>query len=103
MAAHAVWKFAIPLTSERTLLEIPHEAEFVHAEMRPSEIWVWAVVNPDAPKERIGFFVVGTGHLIPADSYWCGTVLDGQFVWHVFRSASMAPLKHRFRSEDEED
>lgn len=95
MAAHAVWKFVVPMTDRRTVLDVPHQAEFVHAELlRPGHIWVWAVVDPDTPRHRIGFFVAGTGHLVPVDSYWCGTVLDGEFVWHVFRTASMAELQH---------
>jgi hypothetical protein len=46
---------------------------------------VWALVDPGHEKKAQRFFVVGTGHSVPADAYlWIGTVPQGPFMWHVF-------------------
>ena len=60
-------------------------------------IWVWAAVDTELTQET-DFCIRGTGHPLPTNGVFCGTVLaiDG-FVWHLFirngqfRDATMWP------------
>lgn len=50
--------------------------------------FMWAIVDPDAPKESWGLSTVGTGW-IEKDNYfdemvYLDTVEDGPYIWHLF-------------------
>lgn len=46
---------------------------------------LWAIVDPDAPKETRSFRVIGTGNPIENDMReYIGTVQMPPFVWHLF-------------------
>jgi hypothetical protein len=97
-----VWKYQVPI-SGCVEHEIPFGAQILCVQMRRCRIpgalnakelipTVWALVNPETPKARYRFWVVGTGHDFPnhADCHYVGTVqhLDpngpADLVFHVF-------------------
>ena len=48
---------------------------------------VWAEVEPEAPEINVTFFSVGTGHgVVPGRNTYLGTVIDGDYVWHVYHN-----------------
>ena len=48
---------------------------------------VWAEVDPEAPEINATFFSVGTGHgAVPGRNTYLGTVIDGEYVWHVYHN-----------------
>ena len=54
--------------------------------MQNGAIWVWALVNTNAPVVTHLFAVRGTGHEITPEveqGDFLGTVFDGIFVWHI--------------------
>jgi hypothetical protein len=47
--------------------------------------FLWAIVNPDAPKLKKKFFCVGMGHPFEIkNKTYIGTVQGNSFVWHYF-------------------
>jgi hypothetical protein len=100
-----VWKFAIPEgsgTEEAVEVEMPRGAYVIHAgvQVRLDSVMgqvqrlevpcVWAVVDPEAPREVRRFRWVLTGGDIPRDKWGIlnpiGTFLfdEGRFVLHLF-------------------
>jgi hypothetical protein len=57
--------------------------EVVHVGAQEGNIYIWAIVDPDAPVSLAFFQVVGTGHPVPKGKH-VGSVQDNGFVWHVF-------------------
>lgn len=73
-----------------TAIELPIGAELLHAgTQRFGEcegVFLWALVDPEAPVARrdIGYFA--TGDYIPEGAEYVGTAItpDTAFVWHVY-------------------
>lgn len=53
------------------------------------KLCMWAIVNPDTDHEHDEhtFYIVGIGHDMPFDKSLehLATVMDGPFIWHIFR------------------
>lgn len=49
------------------------------------DVCVWARVNPAHPKEAVEFRIIGTGQPVDARLAFLGTVLQGPWVWHIFK------------------
>lgn len=96
MAEHKVWKFRVPMGEVHgpgSTVTMPAGAEIVSVGTQGVEVFVWALVDPDAPKvgRRLGFFA--TGSPLPEGWVHVGTAhvpgpnptLEGSnYVWHVF-------------------
>lgn len=81
----AVWKYQFPLTHERQVFNMPHGAIILDAQMRGTEVAIWALVHPGRPMESRFFQVFGTGDsTVPDSAIWIGTTQQGVWVWHVF-------------------
>lgn len=83
-----------------TQVILPIGAKVLHFDIQNNEPHIWALVDPDAPKENRLFLLVGTGHQFdhdPDDTEFIGTVLanGGALVWHVFE---ILPLESRVRN-----
>jgi len=79
-----VWKFSLPATGTFEL-EMPVGARVLAVQTQNHSPFMWALVDPDAPKEQRRFRIVGTGH--PAhDEPYLGTfqLQGGSFVFHLF-------------------
>ena len=82
----AVWKFPLALADE-VELDIPRGAEMLDFQMQGRTLCIWALVDPEAPKELRTFRVAGTGHPLPDEGLrYIGTTqqLGGALVWHLF-------------------
>lgn len=80
-----IHKFPLAIRDEQQI-DLPGKPTLFKVGLDPAgDLCVWALVEPHhAPKPQ-RFFVVGTGHPVPADAYiWIGTVNQGPFMWHVF-------------------
>lgn len=72
--------------SEKTI-ELGHwnKVALVALDPQTGEPAIWIEQYPDAQEKRpVRFFIVGTGHDVPAGDH-VGSVVQGQFVWHVYR------------------
>jgi hypothetical protein len=82
-----VWKFPIPIEG-RQVLSLPRESQLLSVQMQGGLPCLWALVDPDAPKEDRRFLWVGTGHPIqePDTLRHVGTVqlAGGSLVFHLF-------------------
>ena len=67
---------------------MPKGAEIVSVAFQHGSLCLWAMVQPDEPMEDREIEIFGTGHPVPVgvgvDRKFIGTVIDNQYVWHVF-------------------
>lgn len=83
----AVWKF--PLNLGLNSVMMPAGSEILSAAIqgeKPGQLCCWARVAPSAPRELRRILVRGTGSELDEFSFarFVATVLDGDYVWHVF-------------------
>ena len=95
---HTIWKFPVPVSDEFKL-DLPRGARFLSAQVQGSDFAVrehlrvqaWFLLDPEAPKERRKFCVIGTGHEIhgeparPRLVHLSTFQIDGgRLVFHLF-------------------
>ena len=85
-----IWKFTLS-AGARTILEMPIGAQVLDIQFQGQSLQLWALVDPDAKRERREFLIYGTGHPIAgyAGTY-IATVQMPPFVWHVFDLGGVA-------------
>lgn len=99
MTARTIWKFPVELT-DRFEVEMPEGAEVLCVAPQDlasilgpmfaagDSVFMWALVDPDAPPTTRPFFLVGTGHALPnfANLRHLGTfqLQAGALVFHLF-------------------
>lgn len=80
-----IWKYTL---KPGCVFDIPKDAKILKVDEQFGEICMWALVNPDAPKVKRNFVVIGTGHDMPKCrvSNYLGTakIDGGLLVFHVF-------------------
>ncbi len=91
-----IWKFPLVITDSQTI-EIPESAQILSCQLQHGTPCMWAIVNPDAMKERRTVFIFGTGNefqdrplrkpLVFIDTI---QMAGGSLVWHVFMEQSHA-------------
>lgn len=78
-----VHKYVISITRGSRLL-LPDTARVVHVGMQ-NDLCLWIELETEEPyRNEKTFIVIGTGHPVPQDGTYVGTVFDGPFVWHVY-------------------
>lgn len=80
-----VYKYEIDLT-QGTTVKACAPAKPVHFARQDSSYCVWVEQQVGQPDTTIEFYVVGTGHPIPEGFEHVSSILDGPFVWHLYRS-----------------
>lgn len=87
MSARTIWKFPLALVDVQHIT-VPIGATFLTAQMQHEAFVLWALVDPDAPRESRAVAVIGTGNPIAPSALsgmrYLATVQDDPFVWHVF-------------------
>ena len=76
----------MPLT-DYPVVSMQKGARVLSVGVQHGQIQVWALVNPEAPKELRRFRIAGTGHPLEEELErlrFIGTVQMGDFVWHIF-------------------
>lgn len=83
-----MWKFVFePENSNVLQIQVPigSRARFVGLDPATGNPAVWVHIKQhDAAREEKAFFIYGTGHRINAFTDYVGSVIQGQFVWHIF-------------------
>ena len=87
--AGVVWKF--PLMWAEANMDMPTSARIIHVGMDPGsdQIALWAIVEPGNEVETRRFAIVATGatlHDPERGGSHVGSVIDGNYVWHVFET-----------------
>ena len=90
--AKTIWKYRLPRDGETIHIE-EHIVEVLHIAAQDGIPTLWAIVDPDRPRDGYTEIVAwGTGWPLPEDvwqecDYW-GTCEDGYgYVWHYFAAA----------------
>lgn len=80
-----VWKFFLDRE-----VEMPTGAKLLHVAEQHGQLCTWAEVDPDAPTEIRRFALVGTGHNVPENVTFVGTILmmGGGILIHVYERSS---------------
>lgn len=85
-----IHKTTVPISSAHTVRKIP--GKIIHVGIQQQnryDLTIWYEFDEEKPyplRDRT-FFVHGTGWSIPADQRHVGTVLVGDFVWHLYEGA----------------
>lgn len=85
-----IWKFQILIASEQRVT-MPAGAEILTAQFQSGNgLCLWAIVNPENPKNERVIHIYGTGHPVPNANgiRYITTVQQhgGALVWHIFES-----------------
>lgn len=99
-----IWKYPVPIT-DRFTLQIPGGYSFLDVQVQRDGYdnegaMLWALVDPEKPKEAVDFVLVGTGRSYPDEddgSFWhVGTfqMRGGALVWHLFYRDPLADLDY---------
>jgi hypothetical protein len=79
-----IWKFPIGNEAQATI-KMPIGASILRiAVQKDSGLCIWAFVDPELALEDRSFKLFGTGHNVPGNFAYVGTVDEGPFVWHLF-------------------
>lgn len=83
---NTIWKFPLAITDIQNVM-LPEGAVILSAQSQRDNLCLWALVSPDAPKQRREIEILGTGNPVPdvKRRYISTTqMLGGDLVWHVF-------------------
>lgn len=82
--ANTIWKFTLARDGCQEVF-MPEGAIPLSVQMQGNFLFLWAAVSDENKRVPRKFFVVGTGRPLPSGkSRFLATVIDGQFVCHVF-------------------
>lgn len=83
--------YKYPLVQDPTSLQyvkMPANAKVLHVGEQHGELYVWAMINPNATVVNYKFFVLGTGqdigHLEMVCKFLNSVQMENGLVWHVF-------------------
>ena len=70
-------------------LDLPYGAWVLDVDLQKQDIYLWALVNPDAELEKRRFRFAGTGHEIDEEVYQLShiktfQIMAGSLVFHIF-------------------
>jgi hypothetical protein len=89
-----IWKYRL---SQNAAFDMPQGAKVLSAKSQYNQLYIWALVDPDAPKEKRFFQVHGTGHRInnSENLKYVGTALieNDSLVFHVFERVQQLALE----------
>lgn len=94
-----VFKYPIEFPADEVVLDLPSGAVFVSVGVQNGGLFLWALVDPDAPEAKHRLLVRGTGHSIKeaVDPLGSFMLQGGALVFHVFQAFTHHMLEHRGR------
>lgn len=95
MKTDKIWKYHLTPDNEQHV-EMPEGARILDIQVQENRPVVWALVDTDAPKELVRFYMIGTGEEICEDTSklcYVGTFQVAHFVFHVFTSVRMRVIR----------
>lgn len=85
-----IWKWTLAIV-DRQYLQMPVGAKILTVQIQNEMPQLWALCNPEAPKETRAFGIYGTGNPMPNDpGHYIATfqINSGMLVFHVFETRS---------------
>lgn len=90
MPTKTIWKFPLRVADTQQV-SVPRGAQILSAQVQHGALCLWALVEPDEPREDRTIVIVGTGNQAPIMTRLrhIGTaqMAGGSLVWHVFEVA----------------
>lgn len=84
-----IWKYELGVANTPVNFNIPKNAEACFVGLSPDtgKVSVWMdIPDTEAKPERRTFLIHGTGHAASPYEKYAGSVIENQFVWHVFEA-----------------
>ena len=82
-----IYKYELEVTNVQTI-DMPVGAKILCIQLQNFMPCIWALVDPDMPKERRTIEIFGTGHDVPdkGERKYIGTyqLMNGALVYHCF-------------------
>lgn len=78
-----VWKYQVPFHTF-TVHYIPGMVKPLTVQYQDGVPCLWVEVRHQAESAEHRFRWFGTGHPIPDDALYVGTLQEGPFVWHLY-------------------
>lgn len=80
-----IYKYPVKVIGEQVLY-LPQGAQPLFVNVQEDQVWMWALIDPEAPDVPRKLFVIDTGRIIAnIDTMsYIGSVLYRQLVWHIF-------------------
>lgn len=67
------------------VVDLPVGAEILTLGVQDGWVYIWALIDPEAPTRPVRFAKVGTGWEAPDPGTYVGTYHEaGGYVWHIF-------------------
>lgn len=81
-----IHKYRLPFKSDlKDTVEVRvRHGRLLHLAVQHGDIHVWAAVDPRTSEAFTVFHLAGTGAEIDTSWHHMGTVVDGDYVWHIF-------------------
>lgn len=83
-----IWKYRLELP--QTTVTMPANAIFCHFAAQHGWLCAWFELEDGSGRvvegQRRSFLLHGTGHPISAHEVYLGTLIDGEFVWHLYEA-----------------
>jgi hypothetical protein len=72
------------------IFDIPGLLRPLHVGMQNGNVTLWVAVEESKSffPYKLSVRLIGTGRNTPDDYIYLGTVMDGEYVWHVFTSVN---------------
>lgn len=87
-----IWKNQLQFAPVQAV-GLPVGAEIINVADQHGQLCIWSIVNTDAPLKARTIEIIGTGDRINEGPLiqrrFLGTVLTGQYVWHIFERAEL--------------
>ena len=64
VAGRTIWKYQMPVL-ERFIMQLPQDAEVIRVADQGGLLWLWAVVDTEAPLMDRRFYAIKTGAPVP--------------------------------------
>lgn len=82
-----IWKFPLEIAGEQSV-QMPAGAKILDVQMQDGKLMLWALVDPNAPKEPREILIHGTGHPVENVGGHIGTfqMYGGTLVFHAFEA-----------------
>jgi hypothetical protein len=86
-----IFKYELP-AKDRSIIELPVGAMILDCQVQSQSVMLWAIVDPDAEKEKRTFeFVVTGGEVTMQPREYVATVQYGRYVFHIFEVNPLNP------------
>lgn len=89
MMKRTIWKFPVTVT-DKFVVDMPKGAQMLAVQTQGGAPFLWALVDPGAEREQVGFRVFGTGHdavaAVGPGAFYVGTfqMQGGGLVFHLY-------------------